>query len=87
MSAINEKKINAANRGRMTSIAWQTFEPLFSARKLAHVLLLMQEYRSGKKPDELYKHIASLVALDDFETDVRMTVHRGQQAAKEVLNG
>lgn len=68
----------------MTHIALETFKPYLQRARMNAVVGLTQAFRAGKQPQEIYPLVAKLVAIEDIETEMQLTVMRGESAGKEL---
>lgn len=86
MSIADEKTQNAITSGRLISIAWQELGPMLQEQRKNAMIRLTQEFRAGKRAEDLYPFIATLVAVEDLEHEARNKILRGESAAKEMTN-
>lgn len=80
-----ERKLEAVNTGRLASLAMQELGPMLREQREATINRLTQDFRAGKR-EELYAHIAVLVAVEDLENNARSKIRQGESAAKEMNN-
>lgn len=81
-----ERKLESITTGRLASLAMQELAPLLREQRDATIVRLIQDFRAGKR-EELYAHIAVLVAVEDLENNARSKIRMGESAAREMNNG
>lgn len=79
-----ELQLNKMNTGRMVNLALQELGPLLDEQKKTTLSRLTQDFRAGKRAEDLYAHIAVLVAIEDIETNARSKIRQGEAAAKDL---
>jgi hypothetical protein len=78
-----ERRLEAINVGRMTSLAMQEMAPMLREQRETTISQLTQNFRAGKRAEELYAHIAVLVAIEDLENQARSKIRMGETASRE----
>jgi len=81
------RQINDRDYGHRVAMAFDVFAELIAKRRKASYEALSQAFRSGKGTQEVYNAVAALIALDDFENEVKKQTRVGEKAGKELLDG
>lgn len=85
--AISQKQIEDWNRGKMSRVILENFDPILKAQELQILSKIKHFYRNGEV--EGLKYIAAaaeLCAIEDLRASLTGKITKGNKAAKEILD-